>query len=158
VHEIHAATRLAATAVQAAGRISMGRSAADIVSSRTLEICTGGPQAMSASKAKIIVIMLLLGCLSGMMGLPASAELSKGEKEETPLKTILHKWAEADAKIREMHVRYTETYTDRFFDKTTIIRGQASIKTPDLWRIDWFDKQGRMLGILLLADQELHWF
>ncbi len=86
-HEIHAATRLAAIVVQAAERIHMGRSVADVVSSRTLEICTGVIQTMSASKVKIIVILLLLGCLSGLTGWAAWRVLPRSQQEQQAVNT-----------------------------------------------------------------------
>lgn len=183
--EAHAAARLAAVAVQAAGRIISGQSAADVVSSRALEICTGVIQAMSVSKPKIVAIVLLIGCLSGLTGwtvrraISVSAETlaprlvdvsaadaklepqpkkSKKEKEDKSLGSILRKWAEADAKIREMHVRFTMTNIDPTFDVKTVTKGQASIKKPDLWRIDRRDKEGRIQDILLLETKRLYWF
>lgn len=79
--ETHAAARLAAVAVQAAQRILAGQSAADVVSSRTLEIASGVMQTMSASKPKIIAIVLLMGCLSGLTGWAAWRALPHALRE-----------------------------------------------------------------------------
>lgn len=93
--ETHAAARLAAVAVQAAGRIIAGQSPADVVSSRTLEICTGVIQAMSLSKTKIIAVVLLLGCLSGLTGwtvrrvLPQALKEQRAESADKPASVII---------------------------------------------------------------------
>jgi len=178
--ETHAAAGLAAIAVKAARQILTGQSAADVVSSRTVEVATEVMQAMCVSKPKIIVV-LLMGGLSGLttwaasQTLPLSVEMStsrvaapsvadtepeppKKEKEEAPFEAILRKWAEADARYREMYVRFTTTDRDRVFDTTTITEGQASIKKPDLWRIDRLDKQGRKLNVLLWESKRFHLF
>lgn len=179
--ETHAAAHLADIAVQAAQCILAGQSAADVVSARTLEIAAGVMQAISASKGKIAAIVLLSGCVFSTTGwaalrvvsapieksIPQASRVSapnarpepaKNEKKETPLEAVLRKWAEADAQNREIHVRFTRTDTDQLLDYTNITKGKASIKRPDLWRVDRFDKQGRMLYILLLEDKRIHLF
>ncbi len=80
--ETHAAARLATVAVQAAGRILAGQSAADVVSSRTLEVATGVMQAMSASRQKIIALVLLMGCLSGLTSWAALRALPQTSREK----------------------------------------------------------------------------
>jgi RNA polymerase sigma factor (sigma-70 family) len=80
--ETHAAARLALVAVQAAQRIVAGQNAADVVSSRTLEIATGVVQAMSASKQKIIVIVMLMGCLSGLTSWTMLRALPQAPREQ----------------------------------------------------------------------------
>ncbi|HEY7423888.1 MAG TPA: sigma-70 family RNA polymerase sigma factor, partial [Gemmataceae bacterium] len=89
--ETHAAARLAVVAVQAAQRILAGQSAAEVVSSRTLEICTGVMQAMSASKQKIVIVFVLLACLSGLTSwaalraLPQASREQRAEKNDKPV-------------------------------------------------------------------------
>jgi outer membrane lipoprotein-sorting protein len=121
------------------------------MSSRTLEVAIGVMQAMFTSKQRIFVIVLLMGGLSGLASTSRAAdnkpESPKKAKEETPLETLLRKWAEADEKTQEMHVRFTRTDTDRVYETSSITKGRASIKKPDLWRIDRLDKQARMLDV-----------
>lgn len=83
---------------------------------------------------------------------------AKKQKEETPLEAVLRKWAEADAKISAMHVRFTATEQVRVFDTETVTSGYASIKKLDLWRVDRFDKERRKRGILLREGDRLHCF
>jgi RNA polymerase sigma factor (sigma-70 family) len=82
VRETHASARLAAVAVQAAERIIAGQSAANVVSSRTLEIANGVMQAMSASKPKIIAAVLLMGCLSCLTGWAALRALPQPQQQQ----------------------------------------------------------------------------
>lgn len=82
-HETHAAARLTAVAVQAAQRILAGQSAADVVSSRALETAMGVMQAMSASKQRIVAVLLLMGCLSGLTGWAALRVLPQAFKEQS---------------------------------------------------------------------------
>ena len=136
---------------------------------------------MTASKQIIIAIMLLMSFLPGLTSwvslrlLPASVEPPslrfavvsaseaepeppKKEKEEAPLETILRKWAEADEKTQQMHVRFTRTDTNRVYETSTITKGRASIKKPDLWRIDLLEKEGQIRNVFLLVDKRLHLF
>lgn len=77
-----AAARLAAVAVQAARQTLAGESAANVVSSRTLEIATGVMQAMSASKQKWVVAFLLIGGLFGATSWVAVRVLSQAPGEQ----------------------------------------------------------------------------
>ncbi|MGH7224572.1 MAG: hypothetical protein ACRELF_15210, partial [Gemmataceae bacterium] len=76
------AAHLAAVAVQAARRTILGESAADVVSSRTLEICTGVMQAMSASKPKLVLAVLLMGCLAGTSSWTVLRALPQAPREQ----------------------------------------------------------------------------
>jgi RNA polymerase sigma factor (sigma-70 family) len=85
-------------------------------------------------------------------------ETPKKQKEETPLEIVLRKWAEADAKISAMHVRFTKTERDGVYETETVTTGHASIKKPDLWRVDHLDKERRMRDIWLTESERWHWF
>lgn len=80
--ETHAADRLATVAMQAAQRILAGQNAVDVVSSRALEIAAGVMQTMSASKATILAVVLLLGCVTGLTGWAAWRVLSQEPREQ----------------------------------------------------------------------------
>ncbi len=86
-------------------------------------------------------------------------EPPKEEKKTDPaLDEVLRKWAKADESVREMHVRFTKTATNKTFDEKIIMKGQASVKKPDLWRVDLRDKNGRMETVVLLEYRRLHFF
>jgi TIGR03009 family protein len=90
---------------------------------------------------------------------PEAARPGKEKKDETPVEKVLRRWADADKNVREMQVRFTRTEKDIIWDETTITKGQAFVKKPDLWRVDERDKDGRKLTkVWLLESQRLHLF
>jgi outer membrane lipoprotein-sorting protein len=85
-------------------------------------------------------------------------ETPKKTKEESPLEATLRKWAEADTKIRAMHVRFTVTDNDPIYEQKTVTTGEASIKKPDLWRVDLFDKDRKRRNVMVMEDKGFRLF
>jgi hypothetical protein len=111
-------------------------------------------------KMTSLLAIALAGCAltAAVIAQQAPVPPKEEKKAETPLENVLRKWAEADENVREMHVRFTKTTTDRTFDQKIVIKGQASIKKPDLGRVDLRDKDGRMETIWVLESKRLHSF
>ncbi len=146
--ETHAAARLATVAVQAAGRILAGQSAADVVSSRTLEVATGVMQAMSAGKQKIIVIVLLMGCLSGLTGWAAWRVLPQAPKEQNA--------PSAGKPVSATKEGKAATWQECARLRGAVGRWRAVLFAPDGSALATFDGEDR-LRVWNTSDWQLRW-
>jgi RNA polymerase sigma factor (sigma-70 family) len=155
---------------------------AGAISAQVLALATEGVQTMFWKKMTVILAMVLAGSaataavLAQRTSAPSTSELphaiatassleekptpkppQEAKKPETPLEKVLREWAEADENVREMRVSFTKTEKD-IFDTRTTTKGQASLKKPDLWRVDLLDKSGRSETVFLRESKLLHWF